>query len=158
MSSAAYKSSNIGAFAILFLILLLAPDSSSWAAIISTEVDPPNPTALDTIRVSVEGYYPDGCCQYIGHECQPLDDHQITIDIDGTDGWHPGLACPAVVVLYEFVCQYDPLPAGDYTVILTERNESLRWPDPQVVELEIHIDPAAPTDIMSWGRIRALYR
>lgn len=139
------------AFLSIFGCLLSPLPANSNLA--SVQLLPARPTVVDSLRILVHGYLYDGCWDlpsfesidfhdhtiFTSPESTDVSDHTLSIHILAVDFWHAGTACWAVWTDYVCGHNFGPLPAGHYSVIVTEHHESLRDPDPEVLTTEFDV-------------------
>ncbi len=123
-------------------------------------VVPSQPVVGDSVRTVANGVFGMMCWTLTGQTCAivPGDTLSFTVDVDYCEGL-PGCTCVLLVVYYERVCNFGPLPAGTYTVKFTERHSSPYDTEPTTTSLlTFTVTGATPARQPSWGRIRVLYR
>jgi len=103
----------------LVSLLLLWGTMTGHAEITGIGIVPQYPNPVDSIRVTVDGYFPDACYHF---DSSYLGRMQDTFLINTwTTTCHPQCgACANVIVPYKVVYSIAPLPAGTYTVLVRE--------------------------------------
>jgi hypothetical protein len=141
------------------LLWWLAPAGGAHAGIQPPQVLPPQPTESDPVRVHVDGDYYDGCWYLIRSWCGFVPADTIAIEVFSGDRWTPESSmCPMNCPKFHFTCDYGMLPAGHYTVRVTEYRGSLRDPGTEVETAEFDVVRDTAVLPTSWGRVRSLYR
>ena len=133
----------------------LPTDASGFLT--SIHLLPLEPIDTDPVRVEAWGGF-DGCWGMGNYNCFLFWDNHIEFDLFAFDGWRPGFTCPQSVWGFKLPCELGVLPAGHYSVVVTEHHQSLRYPDPDVMTLEFDVLPSTSVRPMSWGLIRAMFR
>ena len=137
---------------------LIAVSAGGDAHMPTITVSPEVPTDADSLRISVGGWFFDGCWSFQGVHCGHPEDGAIGIDVFTRDDWRPGVVCIQWLVPYCCGCDYGPLAPGHYVVTATEHHDSLIDPEPDTAVLEFDVVPESAVRELSWARIRALYR
>lgn len=110
---------------VLVFFLSIVVVTSAQAGISSLTVDPAWPSETDTVTVTVEGIFYDGCWSVQGVEfdnSNPV----FTFTAFAYDYWTPGQGCPMMLVEYTRTEQLVSLPAGLYEVRAYEQVSSQR--------------------------------
>jgi hypothetical protein len=100
--------------ALLIVITLLPPSTSTAQWDDYVIVQPSHPTEADEVSLIVGGVWADSCIP-------EYDDHSIqgnTIVIHAVSGAPPDVACAPVITPWEFTTHIGCLPAGSHTVEL----------------------------------------
>lgn len=138
-----------------FLVLVLAQPAAAF--IDQVVVMPEQPEEGDILAVSVLGYLSDSCWELTGTS-QEVVGQEIRAFIDLLDSWEPGIDCLTVIIPFEGFFEFPGLAAGDYTLVITERHESLRDPEDQVIVLPVEITGPVAGPAASWSAVKARYR
>jgi hypothetical protein len=141
----------------LLLSIVLGLAVPAAAHLVAVDYTPEQPEVGDVLAVTVSGYLPDSCWQLVGTS-QEVAGQQLRVFVDLLDAWTPDLACLTVITEYEEVFLFAGLAAGSYTLVVTERHDSLRDPEDEVVTMPVEITGSVDDESRSWSALRASYR
>jgi hypothetical protein len=141
-------------FRFLVLVMALLVPAVLQAAIGNIQVLPPNPTNADSVRLSIDGYFGDGCWSVQGIDLA-IDGFNIDVTVRAFDSWYPGTFCPTILVPYGSHYQLGRLSAGSYTVFVHESVVSFRGSgDSRTLTFEVagpYYEPTPPQLITPVG-------
>jgi hypothetical protein len=120
-------------------------------------VMPDEPEEGDILYVDVDGYLPDSCWNLAGTS-QEVAGQELRVVIDAVDSWEPGISCLTIITDYDAFFDFAGLAAGSYTLVVTERRDSVRDPEDQVIVLPVEITGPVAAAGGSWSAVKALYR
>ncbi len=143
--------------ALLVVVFATCAGSPAFADITLVRLFPEAPMESDTVRVLVHGLFLDDCWSVQVCGCGAAPGDSMTIDVYAADSFDGGFCAPAFVP-YAFECQYGRMSAGHYLIPVREHRDSVRYPPLDWTILEFDVAPSTPSENLSWGRIRVLYR
>jgi len=132
---------------------LVAP---AGAAIVSVVWSPEDPVEGETLVVDLAGEMADGCWVFDSGAFS-LDGDVLAVDAYVVDTWEQGVPCPDVVVPYAVTAEFVGLPAGEYTLRVTEHHDSPRDPEDVVETYTILVEPTVAVDAVTWSALKRVY-
>ncbi|MFN8587655.1 MAG: hypothetical protein U0704_07605 [Candidatus Eisenbacteria bacterium] len=125
-----------------------------------TTISPAQPTATDTVTVTVHAGFP-AMCWDVGPaswvRVQP-DTLMILVSVDYCGGY-PGCSCAQFPDFFTRTCKVAPLPVGTYIAKSVELHVNPADPLPTVTTfLQFTVTESTPTLRRSWGALKSFYR
>ena len=116
------------------------------------------------MTIAAWGWFPDGCWAVDSTRCGPIEGDTIPLTVHVTDHWEPDVPCGAVIVEWDLECEYGPLDAGVYELVVTEVYDPLREPLPDTFADSVEVRSATAVgpeplgERVSWGMLRGTFR
>lgn len=131
--------------------------TSAWGL---TWISPTQPTATDSITVTVHGGFP-AMCWDVGPASWVLvqpDTLTILVSVNYCDGY-PGCSCAQFPDFFTRTCKVAPLPAGTYVAKSVELHINPDDPLPTATTfVQFTVTGSTPTLQRSWGALKSFYR
>jgi hypothetical protein len=112
-----FVQSRVFPFIAMLTVALALFASSAQAVITTIEVDPPNPTNTDSLRITVRGSLANGCQRA---DSALVYSGGLDWYIFATDSSTEGSICSQVIVPYGYYLDIGPLGAGTYSITVQE--------------------------------------
>lgn len=127
---------------LMFVAVLVLPSVSS-AYFLGVEITPKNPTADDSISVTVYSSFSDGCW-YPQSSMIEIDSNEIRVYFEIGDTWVDSTSiCIQNAPTYSYTYSIPPLHEGDYTLTAIENRNSFRDPTSDTVTQLLSILPVS---------------
>lgn len=131
--------------------------TSAWGL---TTISPAQPTATDSITVTVHVGFP-AMCWDVGPASWVLvqpDTLAILVSVNYCDGY-PGCSCAQFPDFFTRTCKVAPLPVGMYIAKSVELHVNSADPLPTVTTfVPFTVTEYTPTFQRSWGALKSFYR
>ena len=142
----------------ILVVALLSLGSRSAAATLT--ILPPAPTADDSVEVRGATGFANTCWSVAGYACTRVgaDTLNLTMDLQYCRG-RESCVCADFPTLFVRICNFGPLPAGNYVARLIENHINPSDPiSSSTVTQVFTVGQSVPTLRRSWGRVKTVYR
>lgn len=140
----------------IWLALLVSSvlPSTASAVLVGVSFEPTSPTGQDTLEVTVNGQFNDGCWR-IDRVESGVADGVVTVEVFVVDTIERQEDCPAVVLPWSRSVEVGPLDPASYLLRVVEHRDSDRVDPTQSIQASLQV--SVPTLPSNWSTLKSLY-